>query len=196
MLDIKPHVPSECASIPIPSPKHSRSNSPHLSLGARSLRSSFSTVGPPRPPPSVSRLLLKPPPSPRPPPPPQAAASSSSSSSLGRQELAMEHGSLTDARSSTFCILDEDHTFANSVRFTLNQDPRVAFCGYSIPHPSDNKVNIRVQTTGDPARDVFKDALQGLMVMCQHIRTTFDQAVDDFKAEQSPEDMQVESRGI
>ena len=26
--------------------------------------------------------------------------------------------------------------------------PRVAFCGYSIPHPADNKVNIRVQTTG------------------------------------------------
>jgi hypothetical protein len=26
--------------------------------------------------------------------------------------------------------------------------PRVSFCGYSIPHPSDAKVNIRVQTTG------------------------------------------------
>lgn len=26
--------------------------------------------------------------------------------------------------------------------------PRVAFCGYSIPHPADKKVNIRVQTTG------------------------------------------------
>jgi hypothetical protein len=24
----------------------------------------------------------------------------------------------------------------------------VAFAGYSIPHPADNKVNIRVQTTG------------------------------------------------
>lgn len=27
--------------------------------------------------------------------------------------------------------------------------PRVSFCGYSIPHPSDNRVNIRVQTTGN-----------------------------------------------
>lgn len=26
--------------------------------------------------------------------------------------------------------------------------PRVSFCGYSIPHPSDARVNIRVQTTG------------------------------------------------
>ena len=26
--------------------------------------------------------------------------------------------------------------------------PRVAFCGYSIPHPADRKINIRVHTTG------------------------------------------------
>lgn len=26
--------------------------------------------------------------------------------------------------------------------------PRVTFCGYSIPHPSQPRVNIRVQTTG------------------------------------------------
>ncbi|KAF0930451.1 hypothetical protein E2562_032881 [Oryza meyeriana var. granulata] len=59
----------------------------------------------------------------------------------------MEHGSVTDSTASTFSIMEEDHTLANSVRFVLNQDPRVAFCGYSIPHPADNKVNIRVQTT-------------------------------------------------
>ncbi|EFJ33056.1 hypothetical protein SELMODRAFT_28501, partial [Selaginella moellendorffii] len=50
--------------------------------------------------------------------------------------------------SSTFCINDEDHTFGNSIRYVLNGDPRVTFCGYSVPHPSDNRVNVRVQTTG------------------------------------------------
>ncbi|XP_074560835.1 uncharacterized protein LOC141817039 [Curcuma longa] len=94
----------------------------------------------------------------------------------------MEHGSLSDLSSSTFSLLDEDHTLANSIRFTLNQDPRVVFCGYSIPHPSDNKVNIRVQTTGDPAKDVLKDALENLTQMCQHVRSTFRETVDDFKA--------------
>ncbi|XP_042418844.1 DNA-directed RNA polymerases I and III subunit RPAC2-like isoform X5 [Zingiber officinale] len=86
----------------------------------------------------------------------------------------MEHGSLSDLSASTFSLMDEDHTLANSVRFTLNQDPRVVFCGYSIPHPSDNKVNIRVQTTGDPAKEVLKDALENLTRMCQHVRSTFD----------------------
>ncbi|XP_006858524.2 DNA-directed RNA polymerases I and III subunit RPAC2 isoform X2 [Amborella trichopoda] len=93
----------------------------------------------------------------------------------------MESGSLESPNSSTFSLTDEDHTLGNAVRFVLNQDPRTSFCGYSIPHPSENRVNIRVQTTGDPAKDVFKDALQDLMSMCQHVRGTFDKAVIDFK---------------
>ncbi|KAH7663776.1 DNA-directed RNA polymerase protein [Dioscorea alata] len=105
----------------------------------------------------------------------------------------MEHGSLTDLSSSTFSLIDEDHTLANSVRFTLNQDPRVQFCGYSIPHPSDNKVNIRVQTTGDPAKDVLKDALQNLMLMCKHVRTTFDDTVNDFRATEKVEHIDINS---
>ncbi|XP_068655525.1 uncharacterized protein [Aristolochia californica] len=104
----------------------------------------------------------------------------------------MEHGSTTDPSSSTFSLSDEDHTLANAVRYTLNQDPLVASCGYSIPHPSDNRVNIRVQTTGEPAKEVLKNALQDLMVMCQHVRTTFDKAVVDFKAGKELEDMEIE----
>uniref|UniRef100_A0A0D9XQE6 DNA-directed RNA polymerases I and III subunit RPAC2 n=1 Tax=Leersia perrieri TaxID=77586 RepID=A0A0D9XQE6_9ORYZ len=105
----------------------------------------------------------------------------------------MEHGSLEDSSASTFSIAEEDHTLANSVRFVLNQDPRVAFCGYSIPHPADNKVNIRVQTTGDPAKDVFKDALQDLIVMCQHVRGTFDNAVVDHRSNISAQQMDIDS---
>ncbi|XP_039802440.1 DNA-directed RNA polymerases I and III subunit RPAC2-like isoform X2 [Panicum virgatum] len=104
----------------------------------------------------------------------------------------MEHGSLEDSSASTFSIMEEDHTLANSVRFVLNQDPRVAFCGYSIPHPSENKVNIRLQTTGDPAKDVLKDSLQDLMVMCQHIRGTFDTAVADFRGNKPADAMDID----
>ena len=34
----------------------------------------------------------------------------------------MEHGSLEDSSASTFSIMEEDHTLANSVRFVLNQE--------------------------------------------------------------------------
>ncbi|KAK4286556.1 hypothetical protein QN277_003097 [Acacia crassicarpa] len=103
----------------------------------------------------------------------------------------MELGSYSDQSKSTFSLADEDHTLANAVRFTLNQDPRVTFCGYSIPHPSDNRVNIRVQTTGDPAREVLKDACQDLMLMCQHVRSTFDKSVNDFKMSKTVKDMDI-----
>ncbi|GMN23918.1 hypothetical protein TIFTF001_000342 [Ficus carica] len=104
----------------------------------------------------------------------------------------MEHGSFSDHSKSTFSLTDEDHTMANAVRFSLNQDPRVTFSGYSIPHPSDNKVNIRIQTTGDPAADVLKDACQDLMRMCQHVRSTFDKAVADFKMSQPVKSMNID----
>ncbi|KAL1073739.1 hypothetical protein V6Z11_D11G244200 [Gossypium hirsutum] len=102
----------------------------------------------------------------------------------------MEHGSFTDNSAATFSLTDEDHTIANAVRFTLNQDPRVTFCGYSIPHPSEARVNIRVQTT---AREVLKDACQNLMLMCRHVRCTFDKAALKIDSQDSSGDDSEES---
>ncbi|TXG74771.1 hypothetical protein ES288_1Z012500v1, partial [Gossypium darwinii] len=112
---------------------------------------------------------------------------------IGLKET-MEHGSFTDNSAATFSLTDEDHTIANAVRFTLNQDPRVTFCGYSIPHPSEARVNIRVQTTGDLAREVLKDACQNLMLMCRHVRCTFDKAVEDFKASNAVKAIKIDSQ--
>ncbi|PNY08202.1 DNA-directed RNA polymerases I, II, and III subunit RPABC1 [Trifolium pratense] len=69
--------------------------------------------------------------------------------------------------------------------------PRVTFCGYSIPHPSENRVNVRVQTTGDPACEVLKDGCQDLMLMCQHVRSTFEKAVNDFKTSKTGDHMDI-----
>ncbi|KAL2898820.1 DNA-directed RNA polymerases I and III subunit RPAC2 [Bienertia sinuspersici] len=94
----------------------------------------------------------------------------------------MEHGSYQNPSASTFSITEEDHTLANSLRLVLNKDPRVSFCGYSIPHPSEPLVNIRVQTTGDPAGEVLKDGCQNLISICEHVRKNFDDAVEKFKS--------------
>ena len=48
--------------------------------------------------------------------------------------------------SRTFAIGDEDHTLGNSVRHVLMQNSKVSFAGYSVPHPSEPVVHIRVQT--------------------------------------------------
>lgn len=50
-----------------------------------------------------------------------------------------------------------DRTYTGFNRGTLEltwhccwlYSPRVAFCGYSVPHPSENRINVRVQTTGE-----------------------------------------------
>eukprot|EP00049_Salpingoeca_infusionum_P025362 m.18839 g.18839 ORF g.18839 m.18839 type:complete len:127 (+) comp7953_c1_seq1:597-977(+) len=52
--------------------------------------------------------------------------------------------------------------------------PRVVFCGYSVPHPSDRKINVRVQTDGEhKAVDVLKDALENLLRVCDVISQKF-----------------------
>ncbi|KAF3676797.1 hypothetical protein CQW23_27334 [Capsicum baccatum] len=105
----------------------------------------------------------------------------------------MEHGSFEDQSKATFSLTDEDHTLANALRFSLNQDPRVTFCGYSIPHPSDARVNIRVQTTGDPAREVLNDSCQDLMLICENVRDTFNKATSKFKTEKGLSSMDIKN---
>lgn len=49
----------------------------------------------------------------------------------------------------SFQIEREDHTLGNSLRYFINKNPDVEFCGYTIPHPSETKMNIRIQTWGE-----------------------------------------------
>jgi DNA-directed RNA polymerases I and III subunit RPAC2 len=85
----------------------------------------------------------------------------------------------TDETCLTFVIRGEDHTLGNALRYVLMKNPDVEFCGYSIPHPSDDFVNIRVQTTGKPATQCFRAALRDLAAMSNHIKETFQTALDN-----------------
>ncbi|KAG8051251.1 hypothetical protein GUJ93_ZPchr0009g2263 [Zizania palustris] len=44
----------------------------------------------------------------------------------------------------------------------------------------------------DSAKDVLKDSLQDLMVMCQHVRGTFDTAVSDFQQNKTAEGVDID----
>jgi len=74
--------------------------------------------------------------------------------------------------SRTFAIGDEDHTLGNATRHILMQDSRVNFAGYSVPHPSEPVVHIRVQTNPDSgctAVDAFKDSCKTLHSQCDEV---------------------------
>lgn len=89
--------------------------------------------------------------------------------------------------SETFMIENEDHTLANALRFFLNKNPHVDFCGYSIPHPAEPVVNIRVQTTGEvSAAEALRQACRNLQEVCGHVKATFQAAVVR-RQQQTPE---------
>mmetsp|Transcript_25685 Transcript_25685/g.29343 ORF Transcript_25685/g.29343 Transcript_25685/m.29343 type:complete len:162 (+) Transcript_25685:88-573(+) len=82
--------------------------------------------------------------------------------------------------SRTYAIGDEDHTLGNALRHVLMQNSKVDFAGYSVPHPSEPIVHIRVQTAVNkelvptqiegehrlPATDVLKEACETLITQC------------------------------
>ncbi|XP_065058362.1 DNA-directed RNA polymerases I and III subunit RPAC2-like [Rhopilema esculentum] len=81
----------------------------------------------------------------------------------------------------TFVLNGEDHTLGNSLRYMVMKNPDTAFCGYNIPHPSENKINFRIQTNGANAKEIFRKGLVNLQDVCQHILDTFEDTVEIFK---------------
>jgi DNA-directed RNA polymerase I and III subunit RPAC2 len=79
--------------------------------------------------------------------------------------------------SATFVIANEDHTLGNAVRYVLMRDEETKFCGYSMPHPSEPLVNLRLQTIeGTSAVDVFRASLNTLIDICDTMRERIDAA--------------------
>jgi len=89
--------------------------------------------------------------------------------------------------SATFLLNGEDHTLGNALRYVLMRHKQTVFCGYSMPHPSEAVVNIRLQTqkrsaaaerSGDSAMQVFREGTQSLISITNHIGAVFDEALD------------------
>ena len=86
-----------------------------------------------------------------------------------------------DPSSATFTLHNEDHTMGNTLRYMLNKKPEVSFVGYSVPHPAEAKLNLRLQTVGPPATAVLLDALSTVHQIGDHVLTTFDAAVAEHR---------------
>ncbi|EJS42026.1 rpc19p [Saccharomyces arboricola H-6] len=83
-----------------------------------------------------------------------------------------------DGTSASFQIVEEDHTLGNALRYIIMKNPDVEFCGYSIPHPSENLLNIRIQTYGETtAVDALQKGLQDLMDLCDVVESKFTESI-------------------
>ena len=119
-------------------------------------------------------------------------------------------GSAASSTEATFAVAGEDHTLGNALVGALNAQPQVAFAGYTVPHPADDVVHVRVQTTpegGRTAAEALKVAAGGacrpvgsvasavacvltlarsscadVVAQCDVIQATFDAALQAFRS--------------
>ncbi|KAL4476299.1 hypothetical protein ABPG74_010032 [Tetrahymena malaccensis] len=89
-----------------------------------------------------------------------------------------------DRTCATYTFYDEDHTLGNTVRYMLVKRKDVEFCGYTIPHPSENKMNLRLQTIKKNSNEVLKEGLDSLAGLCDVLNDKFDSAMKKFEKQQ------------
>ncbi|GAA5966102.1 hypothetical protein JCM3765_002605 [Sporobolomyces pararoseus] len=90
---------------------------------------------------------------------------------------------------ATYCILEEDHTIGNLLRWMLMKNPAVEFCGYSAPHPSEAKIHIRIQMyDGKSSLDALNEALDNVEQLTETILEQYTEALaaGDFAKVEEP----------
>ncbi|KAH7378414.1 DNA-directed RNA polymerase [Phaeosphaeria sp. MPI-PUGE-AT-0046c] len=110
---------------------------------------------------------------------PTSATGEEIDASIDRDRIRVLSGATETAAS--FQIDGEDHTLGNALRYVIHKNPDVEFCGYSIPHPSEAKMNLRIQTyDGVSVYAVLEKGLEDLMAMCDVVEEKFTASRDGF----------------
>ncbi|KAF3031579.1 RNA polymerase subunit AC19 [Didymella heteroderae] len=99
--------------------------------------------------------------------------------SVDRDRIRVLAGATESAASFQFD--GEDHTLGNALRYIIMKNPDVEFCGYSIPHPSETKMNLRIQTYDNVSvYQVLEKGLEDLMNMCDVVTDKFTVSREEF----------------
>lgn len=99
--------------------------------------------------------------------------------SIDRDRIRVLAGATESAASFQFD--GEDHTLGNALRYIIMKNPDVEFCGYSIPHPSETRMNLRIQTYDNVSvYQVLEKGLEDLMNMCDVVTDKFTVSREEF----------------
>lgn len=86
------------------------------------------------------------------------------------------------ASSRTFAIGNEDHTIGNALRHVLIQNSKVEFAGYSVPHPAEPVVHIRVQThEPTTAMQALQEACKTLHQQCELVLAKIEEKLPEIQ---------------
>ncbi|KAI1465279.1 RBP11-like subunits of RNA polymerase [Daldinia caldariorum] len=84
---------------------------------------------------------------------------------------------------ASFEFLKEGHTLGNALRYIIMKNPDVEFCAYAIPHPSEDKMNLRIQTYDTTtAAAALAKGLQDLEDLCDVVADEFWTEREKFEA--------------
>uniref|UniRef100_T1JBQ8 DNA-directed RNA polymerases I and III subunit RPAC2 n=1 Tax=Strigamia maritima TaxID=126957 RepID=T1JBQ8_STRMM len=97
--------------------------------------------------------------------------------SVTSRKLQVVQSDNPDGPFQTFVFQGEDHTLGNALKYIISKNPEVQFCGYTVPHPSENKIHFRIQTYGVPAVEILRQGLSDLHDISDHIEKTFKNSV-------------------
>ncbi|KUI64992.1 DNA-directed RNA polymerases I and III subunit RPAC2 [Cytospora mali] len=97
---------------------------------------------------------------------------------------------------ASFEFRDEGHTLGNALRYIIMKNPEVEFCAYAIPHPSEAKMNMRIQTyDGTTAIDALKKGLKDLQDLCDVVAEKFWDARESVTQTPAPSKKQLKENG-
>ncbi|CAE7245490.1 POLR2J [Symbiodinium sp. CCMP2592] len=83
-----------------------------------------------------------------------------------------------------FQIWLEDHTLGNILRMELLRNEAVLFAGYKVPHPLNNMIELRVQTTPSSTPELaLRRAVANLRSECKSMLSQFDEGIHDLGAD-------------
>ncbi|KAI0480434.1 RBP11-like subunits of RNA polymerase [Xylariaceae sp. FL0804] len=95
------------------------------------------------------------------------------------QRVRILPGSTDTAASYEFKL--EGHTLGNALRYIIMKNPDVEFCAYAIPHPSEAKMNLRIQTYDTTtASKALEKGLKDLEDLCDVVSEEFWASRDKF----------------
>ena len=74
-------------------------------------------------------------------------------------------------------VQGQDHTLGNVLRYQLLQDPDVKFAGYKKPHPLEEDIEIKVQTSGQIAPP------DAILKGCRQLNVTLSKLAEQWREE-------------
>ncbi|KDQ18095.1 hypothetical protein BOTBODRAFT_29414 [Botryobasidium botryosum FD-172 SS1] len=98
----------------------------------------------------------------------------------GSPKITILSGASSDLAAATYCLHHETHTLGNALRWMIMKNPKVEFCGYSVPHPSEPKIHLRIQMYDSlSSLDALLEALNNLDELFATIGEAYTTSLND-----------------